>query len=107
LLVQMLLAKQIPKIIGTYPFAKKYVPQDAMYTTLLMSTGLTMGTISSVFGLQAGYINQAQFSVLVATVVLSAIIPTVIAQRWFHPKVEFVETAEIKEQVEMLNNNGN
>jgi Kef-type K+ transport system membrane component KefB len=106
LLVQMLLVKQIPKIIGTYPFAKKYVPKDAMYTTLLMSTGLTMGTISSVFGLQAGYITQAQFSVLVAVVVLSAIIPTVIAQRWFHPKTEFIETEEIKQPVEMLNNNG-
>jgi len=107
LLVQMLLVKQIPKIVGTYPFAKKYVPQNAMYTTLLMSTGLTMGTISTVFGLQAGYISQAQFSVLVATVVLSAIIPTVIAQRWFHPQTEFVDTEEIKQSAEMLNGEGN
>jgi hypothetical protein len=62
-----------------------------MYTTLLMSTGLTMGTISSVFGLTGGFINQIQFSVLVAAVVLSAIIPTFIAQKWFEPKYELPE----------------
>lgn len=88
LLVQMLLVKQITKIVGVYPLAKKYLPENAMYTTLLMSTGLTMGTISSVFGLTAGFINRTQFSILVATVVLSAIIPTFIAQKWFQPKYE-------------------
>ncbi len=88
LLVQMFLVKQVTKIVGVYPLAKKYLPENAMYTTLLMSTGLTMGTISSVFGLTAGIINRAQFSVLVAVVVLSAIIPTFIAQKWFEPKYE-------------------
>ena len=88
LLVQMLLVKQITKILGVYPLAKKYLPENAMYTTLLMSTGLTMGTISSVFGLTAGIINRTQFSILVATVVLSAIIPTFIAQKWFQPRYE-------------------
>jgi len=77
--------KQITKIAGIYPFAKRYVPKEAMFTTLLMSTGLTMGTISSMFGLSSGIIDQGQFSVLVATVVLSAILPTIIAQKWFHP----------------------
>jgi hypothetical protein len=56
-----------------------------MYTTLLMSTGLTFGTISSLFGLQAGIINQSQYSVLVGVVVASAVIPTFIAQKWFIP----------------------
>jgi len=91
LLIQMLLVKQITKIIGVYPLAKRYLPQGAMYTTRLMSTGLTMGTISSVFGLTAGHISQVQFSVLVATVILSAIIPTFIAQKWFEPKYELPE----------------
>jgi hypothetical protein len=50
-----------------------------------MSTGLTFGTISSLYGLNAGIIDEAQFSLLVAVVVLSAIIPTVIAQRFFQP----------------------
>ena len=107
LLVQLLLVKQVTKIFGTYHLAKKYVTQDAMYTTLLMSTGLTMGTISSVFGLQAGYITQAQFSVIVAVVVLSAIIPTVIAQRRLQPKVEFIGTEEMKQPVTLLNGEEN
>jgi len=77
--------KLVTKTIGIYPFARKYVKKEAMYTTLLMSTGLTMGTISSMYGLSSGIINQGQFSVLVAAVVLSAILPTFIAQKWFHP----------------------
>jgi hypothetical protein len=50
-----------------------------------MSTGLTFGTISSLYGLNAGIIDETQFSLLVAVVVLSAIVPTVIAQRFFQP----------------------
>lgn len=46
---------------------------------------LTFGTISSLYGLNAGILDQAQFSVLVTVVVASAVIPTIIAQRWFHP----------------------
>ena len=57
----------------------------SMFTTLLMSTGLTFGTISSLYGLNAGILDRAQFSVLVTVVVASAVIPTVIAQRWFPP----------------------
>jgi Kef-type K+ transport system membrane component KefB len=91
LLAQMLLVKQITKIIGVYPLAKKYLPENAMFITLLMSTGLTMGTISSVYGLTAGLIDKTQFSILVSVVVLSAIIPTFIAQKWFQPKYELPE----------------
>jgi Kef-type K+ transport system membrane component KefB len=77
--------KQVTKIAGVYPLAKRWVPVDAMFVTLLMSTGLTFGTISSLYGLNAGILDQAQFSVLVTVVVASAVIPTIIAQRWFHP----------------------
>ncbi|MBN1167775.1 MAG: hypothetical protein JXA44_11690 [Methanospirillaceae archaeon] len=52
-----------------------------MYTTLLMSTGLTFGTISSVFRLQMGYIDTTQYSVQVGVVIASAVIPTIIAQK--------------------------
>jgi len=76
------------KFIGVFPFAQKYIPGGKTYTTLLMSTGLTFGTISSLFGLQAGIINQVQYSVLVGVVVASAVIPTFIAQKWFAPKHE-------------------
>lgn len=94
LLLQLLLVKQVMKVGGIYPFAKKYLPRDAMFTTLLMSTGLTMGTLSSVFGLEHGFIDQTQFSCLVAAVVLSAIVPTLIAQKGFFPK-EAMEEARL------------
>jgi Kef-type K+ transport system membrane component KefB len=81
----LLVVKLGTKFIGVYPLSKLFIPREATYTTLLMSTGLTMGTISSVFGYQAGIIDQAQFSVLVAVVVASAIVPTILAQRFFHP----------------------
>jgi hypothetical protein len=50
-----------------------------------MSTGLTFGTIASIFGLQSGFINQLQYSLLIGTVVASAVVPTFIAQTWFMP----------------------
>jgi Kef-type K+ transport system membrane component KefB len=77
--------KFIMKFIGVFFLAKKYIPGGSMYTTLLMSTGLTFGTISSVFGLTAGYINNVQYSVLIGVVVASAVIPTYVAQKWFKP----------------------
>ncbi len=67
--------KQVTKIAGVYPLAKRWVPVNAMFTTLLMSTGLTFGTISSLYGLNAGILDRAQFSVLVTVVVASAVIP--------------------------------
>ena len=88
LLSALFLVKQLGKLVGTLPASLFYVRRHATYTTLLMSTGLTMGTLSASYGLQAGILDQSQFSVIVAVVVLSAIIPTFIAQRWFEPAVE-------------------
>lgn len=81
----LFLLKMLTKFVGVYFFAKRYLPRGEIYTTLLMSTGLTFGTISSVFGLNAGYIDEVQYSVLVGVVVASAVIPTFIAQKWFMP----------------------
>ncbi len=53
-----------------------------------MSTGLTFGTISSLYGLNAGIIDETQFSLLVTVVVLSAVVPTAIAERWFLPDAD-------------------
>ncbi len=78
--------KIISKFIGVYFLANKYIPNGNLYFTLLMSTGLTFGTITSLFGLNAGYINQVQYSVLIGVVVSSAIIPTFVAQKWFLPR---------------------
>jgi Kef-type K+ transport system membrane component KefB len=85
LFAALFVVKQVTKFVGVYFLAKKYVKGSEMYTTLLMSTGLTFGTISSLFGFQAGYIDQTQFSVLIAVVIASAVIPTIIAQKWFEP----------------------
>jgi Kef-type K+ transport system membrane component KefB len=85
LLIALLGVKLVTKFIGVYPLARRYVLADSMFTTLLMSTGLTFGTISSLYGLNAGLLDRAQFSVLVTVVVASAVVPTVIAQRWFSP----------------------
>jgi Kef-type K+ transport system membrane component KefB len=86
LLSLLFMVKLLTKTGGVYPVAIRYLaPRDATFTTLLMSTGLTFGTISSLYGLRSGLFDQAQFSVVVTVVVLSAIVPTFIAQRWFEP----------------------
>jgi Kef-type K+ transport system membrane component KefB len=87
--------KTVAKFIGVWPVAKRYANDHAGYLTLLMSTGLTFGTISSLYGLQAGHIDASQFSVLVAVVIATAIIPTFIAQRWFSPALP----DQVKEEV--------
>lgn len=86
LFLLLFFVKIAAKFLGVYFLAKRYIPNGSMYTTLLMSTGLTFGTISSLFGLQAGIITQAQYSILVGVVVASAVIPTFIAQKWFMPQ---------------------
>jgi glutathione-regulated potassium-efflux system ancillary protein KefC len=83
-----LVVKVAAKIIGVYPVTKLFgAPnKEAMYTTLLMSTGLTFGTISSLFGLSHGIIDKSQYSPLVAAVIGSAVIPTVIANAFYLPR---------------------
>jgi Kef-type K+ transport system membrane component KefB len=85
LMLGLLGVKLLLKGAGVYPAARRYLPEGATYTTLLMSTGLTFGTISSLYGLNAGILTNEQFSVLVTVVVLSAVVPTWIAQRFFQP----------------------
>jgi Kef-type K+ transport system membrane component KefB len=88
ILALLFLWKMVPKFAGVYPLARRFCSPHATFTTLLMSTGLTFGTISSLYGLNAGIINRTQFSLLVGVVVLSAIVPTAIAQRFFQPHAE-------------------
>jgi Kef-type K+ transport system membrane component KefB len=94
LLAVLFAAKMAPKIGLILPLARRHVPEHATFTTLLMSTGLTFGTISSLYGLNAGIIDRTQFSLLVTVVVLSAIVPTAIAQRWFSPDLEHERRAD-------------
>ncbi|MBI3584327.1 MAG: cation:proton antiporter [Nitrospinae bacterium] len=85
LFIAFFVIKQLMKFIGVYFFAKRYIPDGNIYTTLLMSTGLTFGLIASVFGLHSGFINQVQYSVLAGVLIASAVIPTFVAQKWFMP----------------------
>jgi glutathione-regulated potassium-efflux system ancillary protein KefC len=81
-------AKMVSKVAGLYPTVKafKYQREEGLYYTLMMSTGLTFGTISALFGLSHGIIDQSQYSYIVATVIGSAVIPTMFANAWFMPR---------------------
>lgn len=83
----LLLGKVASKIFGLYPFISCFRQdrKERWYYTLLMSTGLTFGTISSLYGLTHGLITQAQYSFLVAAVIASAVVPTLIAGLFFIP----------------------
>ena len=74
------------KFAGVWFLARKFLPKKSMYTTLLMSTGLTFGTISALYGLSHGIVSPGQYSLLVAVVIGSAIVPTMIANFMFLPK---------------------
>jgi glutathione-regulated potassium-efflux system ancillary protein KefC len=80
-------AKMITKLAGLLPTVRAfgYSGHDGIYYSLMMSTGLTFGTISALFGLTHGIIDQVQYSHLVATVIGSAVIPTAIANARFLP----------------------
>ena len=87
IIVVLLALKMATKFVAVLPLSRKYFMRrrEAYYTTLLMSTGLTFGTISALFGLQNNIIDNRQYSVLVTVVILSAFVPTLIAQRFFEP----------------------
>ncbi len=86
--VILLLGKMATKFSCVYPVTKffKSPGKEGMYTTLLMSTGLTFGSISALFGLTHHIIDTAQYSFLIAAVVGSAVIPTLIANAFFMPR---------------------
>ena len=80
-------AKMATKIAGVLPCALgfDFGRRNAAYTTLLMATGLTFGTISALFGFQNHIIDQRQYTILVTVVILSAFVPTLLAQKFFQP----------------------
>jgi len=86
--VTLFFTKMISKLVGLLPTVRAfgYNGQDGIYYSLMMSTGLTFGTISALFGLNHGIIDQGQYSQLVATVIASAVIPTAIANARFLPR---------------------
>jgi Kef-type K+ transport system membrane component KefB len=91
LIATLFFVKVIAKIVAVFPLARyafKYPSSNANYLTLMMATGLTFGTISSLYGLTHHYINQAQYTALVTVVILTAVVPTAIAQALFKPLEE-------------------
>lgn len=103
LIVVLLLVKIVTKVIGVWPLTQvfKMTRREGNYFTLLMSTGLTFGSISALYGLAHGIITQAQYSVLVTVVIASAVVPTFIAQTWFTPapvakllKLEYLSSSD-------------
>ena len=87
LIAIFLAIKMATKFAGILPLTRYHAfdRREGMYTTLLMSTGLTFGTISALFGLTNHIINQGQYTILVTAVIGSAVVPTLIAQTWFQP----------------------
>jgi Kef-type K+ transport system membrane component KefB len=103
-LVALFVAKMLTKTIGLWPTVGRYGYRgsDGWYYTLMMSTGLTFGTISALFGLNHEIISQDQYSFLVAAVIASAVIPTVVANAFFMPRYLLADGARLAETTEAL-----
>jgi Kef-type K+ transport system membrane component KefB len=99
--VVLFFAKMLSKIVGLLPTVRsfKYQREEGLYYTLMMSTGLTFGTISALFGLNHNIIDAAQYSHLVTTVIGSAVVPTVIANAFFMPRHLLTRKKEAEAQV--------
>jgi len=102
LITVLLGIKLATKFLGVWPTARslRFTPRNAAYTTLLMSTGLTFGTISALFGLTNKIIDQTQYTILVTVVILSAVVPTLIAQAFFRPETGITEEEETEAALE-------
>lgn len=87
-LLVLFFAKMLSKIVAVLPAVRvyRYEGSAGAYYTLMMSTGLTFGTISAIFGLNHKIISQAQYSYLVGTVIASAVVPTIVANTFFLPR---------------------
>ena len=104
LITAFLVVKVGAKFAGVWPTARAFgMPvREANHTTLLMSTGLTFGTISALYGLTNGYIDQTAYTILVTTVIGSAVVPTLIATRFFEPQAVDASAAEEIEAAEEI-----
>jgi Kef-type K+ transport system membrane component KefB len=88
LIVIYLAVKMITKFVGILPLTRLFRferKEGGNFTTLMMSTGLTFGSISALFGLTNHIIDERQYTILLTAVIGSAVVPTLIAQRWFQP----------------------
>jgi glutathione-regulated potassium-efflux system ancillary protein KefC len=87
LVLAMLAVKLGSKVIGTVMLCKRWIPEASLFSTMLFSTGLTVGTITASLGHDLGFLSDSQFSVVVVSVILSAVVPTLIAKRFVPTKL--------------------
>ncbi len=87
------------KLIGLYPIGVflKLPKRLNLFLAMMMSTGLTFDTVAALYGLDHGVINKEQYSLLEFVVLLSAVIPTLIAQKFFFPRFEDASSERRKE----------
>jgi Kef-type K+ transport system membrane component KefB len=104
----LLVGKVASKIFGLYPVISRFRAErnERWYYTLLMSTGLTFGTISALYGYSHDIITRDQYSFLVAVVIASAVIPTMIATALFLPRHLFQHIPMLDEEDELGDTNG-
>ena len=77
--------RQLSKYIGVYYPSKIFLKQNYNYVTMMMSTGLTFGLVAAVFGLNNALINQTEYSIITGILVLSVILPTFVAEKYYTP----------------------
>jgi Kef-type K+ transport system membrane component KefB len=108
LITVFLAVKMATKFVGILPLTlyHRFDRREGMYTTLMMSTGLTFGTISALFGLTNGIIDQTKYTILVTAVIGSAVVPTLIAQTWFQPAFKSVADSP-EPPIEVAKESGN
>jgi Kef-type K+ transport system membrane component KefB len=104
LFLALLAGKVVSKIFGLFPVIGVFRDDgsERWYYTLLMSTGLTFGTISALYGLTHHLVSQEQYSFLVAAVIASAVIPTMIANAFFLPHHLLREVPMADEEIPQL-----
>jgi Kef-type K+ transport system membrane component KefB len=87
LIILYLAVEMACKFFGILPLTRffRFAPREGFYTTFLLSTGLTFGSIAALFGLTNRIIDETQYTILLTAVIGTAVVPTVIAERWCRP----------------------
>lgn len=101
LLVVSKILFKVPALYSVISIFRKDKKEKFFYS-FIMTAGLTFGTIFSVFGYEKGIIDSNQYSILTTSVILTAIIPTVIATAFFKPKHLISENKKITDIKEEL-----
>ncbi len=109
LILVYLAIKMATKFAGILPLTRffRFDRREGMYTTLLMSTGLTFRSISALFGLTNHIIDERQYTILLTAVIGSAVVPTLIAERWFQPAFKLLGTSAGAESETVVTARGN